>query len=59
MKKEEFEKLMTFILIKGSKQSEYVTLIKGFVSQIYLGVDNHPKIIAKDIDILSNHRIYP
>ena len=57
MKKDAFEKWMAFILIEGSYQSKYVTLLKGFVSLFYFGNDQHPKTITTLTYVLSNNML--
>ena len=57
MKKEAFEKWMAYLIIRGSDQAKYGSLVKGFVSQYSLGNDQYPKTITTAIDVLSNHRL--
>ena len=57
MKNDAFEKWMAFILIEGSYQSKYVTLLKGFVSLFYFGNDQHPKTITTLTYVLSNNML--
>ena len=59
LKNEAFEKWMAYLLIRGSDQAKYGSLIKGFVSQFSLGNDQYPKTITTATDVLSNHKIDP
>ena len=55
MKNDAFEKLMAFLLVKGSDQYKYDTLLKLFVSQFSLKNDQYPKTSTTETDVLSNH----
>ena len=57
LKKAAFAKWMAYLLIRGSNQAKYGTLLKGFTSQFSLGNDQYPKTIQTATDVLSNHRI--
>ena len=59
MKNDAFEKWMAFILIRGSDQKKYGTLLKGFLSQFDLGNDQYPNTIATEAYVLSNYRLDP
>ena len=59
MKGKAFEQWMAYLLIRGSDQAKYGSLLKGFVSQFSLENDQYPKTIATAIDVLSNHKIDP
>jgi hypothetical protein len=59
LKKDAYEAWMAYLLIKGSDQSKYGSLTKGFVSQFSLGNDQYPKTIQMATDVLSNHRLDP
>ena len=56
-KEDAFNAWMAYLLIKGSDQSKYGSLIKGFVSQYSLGNDQYPKMIQMATDVLSNHKL--
>jgi hypothetical protein len=56
MKSNAFERWMAYLLIRGSDQSKYGSLLKGFVSQFSLGNDQYPRTITTATDVLSNHR---
>jgi hypothetical protein len=47
---------MAYLLLRGSDQNKYGTLMKGFVSQYSLGNDQYPKTIQTATDVLSNHK---
>ena len=57
MKEEAFNAWMAYLLIKGSDQSKYGSIIKGFISQFSLGNDQYPKTIQMVTDVLSNHKL--
>jgi hypothetical protein len=48
---------MAYLLIRGSNQTKYGSLLKGFVSQFSLGNEQYPKTITTATDVLSNHKI--
>jgi hypothetical protein len=56
MKKEAYSQWMAYLLLRGSDQSKYGSLMRGFVSQFSLGNDQYPKTITMVTDVLSNHR---
>jgi hypothetical protein len=56
-KEEAFEAWMAYLLIRGSDQSKYGSLVKNLVSQYSLGNDQYPKTITTATDVLSNHRL--
>jgi len=45
MKEAAFNAWMAYLLIRGSNQSKYGSIIKGFISQFSLGNDQYPKTI--------------
>ena len=57
MKEAAFERWMAYLLLRGSDQTKYGTLLKGFTSQFSLGNDQYPRTIATATDVLSNHRL--
>ena len=59
MKTEANGQFMAYLLIRGSDQTRYGSLLKGFVSQFSLGNDQYPKTIMTATDVLSNHKIDP
>ena len=59
MKKDTFEKLMAFLLMKGSEKYKYGTLIKGFLSQFYLGDNQFQNTIITATYVLPNHILDP
>ena len=56
-KDEAFATWMAYLLIRGSDQSKYGSLTKGFVSQYSLGNNQYPKTIQAATDVLSNHKL--
>jgi hypothetical protein len=57
MKSEAYSKWMAYLLIRGSDQTKYGYLFKGFVSQFSLGNDQYPTTITTATDVLSNHKL--
>ncbi|HET7638102.1 MAG TPA: C2HC-type zinc finger protein, partial [Ktedonobacteraceae bacterium] len=57
LKEDAFSAWMAYLLIKGSDQSKYGSITKGFVSQYSLGNDQYPKTIQMATDVLSNHKL--
>jgi hypothetical protein len=57
MKAEAYPKWMAYLLIRGSDQTKYGSLTKGFVSQYSLGNDQYPKTITTATDVLSDHKL--
>jgi hypothetical protein len=57
MKTEAFEKWMISLLIRGSDQTKYGTLLRGFISQYSLGNNQYPANITTATDVLSNHKL--
>jgi hypothetical protein len=57
MKTEAYSQWMTYLLLRGSDQRKYGSLLTGFVSQFSLGNDQYPKTIMTACDVLSNHKI--
>ena len=52
-----WETWLSYILLKGSDQNKYGTLMKGFVSQYSLGNDQYPKTLQGAADALSQHKL--
>jgi hypothetical protein len=58
MLKDQAQKKWIFhLLMNGSDQAKYGSLIKGFISQFYLGNDQYPKTLQTAHEVLSNHKI--
>jgi hypothetical protein len=57
MQTEAYSKWMAYLLIRGSDQTKYGSLTKGFISQYSLGNDQYPKTITTATDVLSNHKL--
>jgi len=57
LKAEAFDSWMAYLMIQGSDQSKYGSLVKGFISQYSLGNDQYPKTIQVATDVLSNHKL--
>jgi hypothetical protein len=57
MKVEAYSKWMAYLLIRGSNQTKYGSLMKGLVSQFSLGNDQYPKTIMTVAGVLSNHKL--
>ena len=56
MKEEAFDRWMAYLLIHGSDQDKYGSLINNFVAQFSLGHDQYPVTIQAATDALSNHK---
>jgi hypothetical protein len=55
-----YKKWSAYLLIRGSDQTEYGSLLKVlkvFVSHFSLGSDQYPKTLTTATDVLSNHKI--
>ena len=48
---------MAFLLLRGSDQNKYGSMIKGLAQQFSLGNDQYPKTIIAATDVLSTHKI--
>ncbi len=59
MKQEAYSRWMAYLLIRGTNQTKYGSLQKGFMSQFSLGNDQYPKTITAATDVLLNHKIDP
>ena len=57
MKKNEYEKWMAYMLMRGTDQNRYGSLMKGLSQQYSLGNDQYPKTITAATDVLSNHKL--
>jgi hypothetical protein len=57
MKTEAYSKWMVYLMLRGSDQTKYGSLMKRFVSQFSLGNDQYPKTITTVTDVLSNHKL--
>jgi hypothetical protein len=51
-----FERWVAYLLISGSDQSKYGSVMKGFVSQYSLGNDQYPTTVSTATDVLAQHR---
>ena len=56
LKKKGFEKWLAYLLIKGSDQTKYGSLLKGLNAQYSLETDQFPKTLVVATDALTNHR---
>ena len=59
MKEEAFDRWMAYLLIHGSDQDKYGSLINNFIAQFSLGHDQYPMTIQAATDALSNHKWDP
>jgi len=59
LKTDAYSAWMAYLLLRGSDQSKYGTIMKGFVAQYSLGNDQYPKTVQMATDVLSNHRLDP
>jgi hypothetical protein len=57
MKDDAYSAWMAYLLLRGSDQSKYGTIMKGFVAQYSLGNDQYPRTVQMATDVLSNHRL--
>jgi hypothetical protein len=57
MKTEAYSRWMAYLLLRGSDQRKYGSLLTGFTSQFSLGNNQYPKTIMTACDVLSNHKI--
>ena len=57
MKEEAMERWMAYLFLKGSDQTKYGSVMRGFVDQFSLENNQYPKTVAIATDILSNHKL--
>jgi hypothetical protein len=57
LKDQAHEKWMAYLSIRGTDQTKYGSLVKGFTSQFSLGNDQYPKTLMTTLYVLSNHKI--
>jgi hypothetical protein len=57
MKAEAYSQWTAYLLLRGSDQRKYGSLLTGFTSQFSLGNNQYPKTIMTACDALSNHKI--
>ncbi len=57
MKEAAFNAWIAYLFMRGSDQSKYGSIIKGFNSQFSLGNDQYLKTIQMAMDVLSNHKL--
>jgi hypothetical protein len=55
-KGKQFEAWMAYLLLRGSDQNKYGSIMKNFVSQYSLGNKQYPTTMEKAVDVLSNHQ---
>jgi hypothetical protein len=51
------ERWMALLLIRGSDQSKYGSILKGMMSQYSMSNDQYPRNVQQATDILSNHKL--
>ena len=56
-KNKEYNKWMAYLLLRGSDQNKYGSMVKGLAQQFSLGNDQYPKTIIAATDVLSTHKI--
>jgi len=57
MKKDEWGKLMAYLLMRNVDQNRYSSLMKNLSQQYSLDNDQYPKTITAATDVLSNHKL--
>ena len=57
LKAQAISEWMAYLLMSGSDQNKYGTLMRGLVEQFSLGNNQYPKTILTATDVLSNHKI--
>ena len=57
MKEEAMERWMAYLFLKGSDQTKYGSVMRGFVDLFSLENNQYPKTVAIATDILSNHKL--
>ena len=50
-----FERLSAYVMMRGSDNSKYGSLMKGLVSQYSMKHDQYPKTMTDAVDVLSKH----
>jgi hypothetical protein len=56
MKKEAFSQWMAYLMMRGSNQARYGSVMYGFMFQYSLGNDQYPKTITAATDALASHK---
>ena len=57
LKREVHEAWTAYLLLRGSDQNKYGSLMKNLSQQFSLGNDQYPKTLVAVINLLSNHKI--
>ena len=57
MKNDEYNKWTAYLLLRGSNQNKYGSMVKGLAQQFSLGNNQYLKTIIAATDMLSTHKI--